>query len=206
MTDPVRPRRTNGLAPPLSGPQLSTWVFLPLLVIEFVLFASPLLPLVASILCTILLCILAVTSAYFGYLAMKIDPADPRILSQFAPDTNNGNNHCNNHDNDLEGNTDDTSPTTNKHQRTCTTNKFHNQRLTWDRNEPTKQCWICDVQVGETSMHCKFCNKCIDHFDHHCMCTYRVPQKPTHIEVEPGDRKLTSCTAKGTNMMSLVLV
>jgi len=39
----------------------------------------------------------------------------------------------------------------------------------WDPQEPTKQCWICDVQVGEKSMHCKFCNKCIDHFDHHCM-------------------------------------
>jgi hypothetical protein len=42
----------------------------------------------------------------------------------------------------------------------------------WDPNEPTKQCWICDIQVGEKSMHCKFCNKCVDRFDHHCMCKF----------------------------------
>lgn len=35
-----------------------------------------------------------------------------------------------------------------------------------------KQCWICDVPVAEHSMHCKFCNKCVDHFDHHCICTF----------------------------------
>jgi hypothetical protein len=36
--------------------------------------------------------------------------------------------------------------------------------------EEMKQCWICDVQVAQHSMHCKFCNKCVYHFDHHCMC------------------------------------
>lgn len=36
--------------------------------------------------------------------------------------------------------------------------------------EEMKQCWICDTQVAEHSMHCKFCNKCVYHFDHHCMC------------------------------------
>jgi hypothetical protein len=40
------------------------------------------------------------------------------------------------------------------------------------QDDPTKQCWICDVQVHEQSMHCKFCNKCVDHFDHHCLCKY----------------------------------
>jgi hypothetical protein len=38
-------------------------------------------------------------------------------------------------------------------------------------NEPMKQCWICDASVAEHSMHCKFCNKCVYGFDHHCICT-----------------------------------
>jgi hypothetical protein len=39
-------------------------------------------------------------------------------------------------------------------------------------NEPMKQCWICDTSVAEHSMHCKFCNKCVYGFDHHCICTF----------------------------------
>lgn len=38
-------------------------------------------------------------------------------------------------------------------------------------NEAMKQCWICDASVAEHSMHCKFCNKCVYGFDHHCICT-----------------------------------
>ena len=41
-----------------------------------------------------------------------------------------------------------------------------------ETEEPMKQCWICDTQVAEHSMHCKFCNKCVYHFDHHCMCKF----------------------------------
>jgi hypothetical protein len=72
----------------------------------------------------------AAASTYYGFMAMKVDPKDPRVPS----------------DNDTH----------------------HAPRI--DPEEPTKQCWICDIQVGEQSMHCKFCNKCVDHFDHHCMC------------------------------------
>ena len=38
--------------------------------------------------------------------------------------------------------------------------------------EAMKQCWICDASVAEHSMHCKFCNKCVYGFDHHCICTW----------------------------------
>lgn len=37
-----------------------------------------------------------------------------------------------------------------------------------------KHCWICDVTVSAQSMHCKFCNKCVANFDHHCMCKYGI--------------------------------
>ena len=49
------------------------------------------------------------------------------------------------------------------------------QRLAGGNKETAdamKQCWICDVQVYETSMHCKYCNKCVGKFDHHCMCKF----------------------------------
>ena len=136
MTDSERPRRINGLSPPYTAAQLSTWVFLPTLVLEFLFFASPLLPLAASIACSLIFFFSAAASTYFALKAMKTDPADPRICSR--------------------------SETGDGHDGACA----------WDPNEPTKQCWICDVQVGEKSMHCKFCNKCVGHFDHHCMCKF----------------------------------
>ena len=137
MSPPVptndRPRRTNGLEPPYTVTQMSTWVFLPSLVLEFLFFVSPLLPLVASIICTVIFCGIAGASTFYGYVAMKIDPSDPRLLR------------------DREGQSSSNTP---------------------EEGEDTKQCWICDVQVGAKSMHCKFCNKCVDRFDHHCMCKF----------------------------------
>ena len=141
MADPERPRRSNGLQPPYTPAQVSTWVLLPVLVLEVLFFVSPILPLPASIPCTLLFCGFAGASTYFGIMAMKIDPSDPRLL------------HSHNNDND-GGNGDG--------NRSC---------RHWDPQEPTKQCYICDIQVGEKSLHCRFCNKCVDHFDHHCMCT-----------------------------------
>lgn len=130
--DPNRARRINGLSRPYTPAQLSTWVLLPVLVLEFCLFNTPLLPLVPSIVCTVLFCLFALSSTYFAYTAMSIDPKDPRVPPFGANDDG-----CR----DVEG-------------------------------EETKQCWLCDVQVGIKSMHCKFCNKCIDHFDHHCLCKF----------------------------------
>lgn len=130
MTDSIRPPRENGLSPPYTPAQVSTWVFLPTLVLEFLLVVAPLLPLVPSIIFTIIFCSLAGAAAGYAFMAMKIDPSDPRLLDS---------------------------------------QQNNNQGSRWNPQDPTKQCWICDVQVGVKSMHCKFCNKCVDHFDHHCM-------------------------------------
>ncbi|VEU40900.1 unnamed protein product [Pseudo-nitzschia multistriata] len=141
MPDSARPTRKNGLSPPYTPAQISTWVLLPFLVLGFLFFVSPILPLAASIPCTILFVLSAIASIYHGYMAMYIDPSDPRLLNA---------NHSNNQNQSGRGN------------GAC-------ENCYVDPEEPTKQCWICDVQVGEKSMHCKFCNKCVDHFDHHCM-------------------------------------
>mmetsp|Transcript_10064 Transcript_10064/g.29248 ORF Transcript_10064/g.29248 Transcript_10064/m.29248 type:complete len:323 (-) Transcript_10064:34-1002(-) len=122
--DMDRPRRVNGLSRPYTPAQVSTWVFLPCLVVEFVFFVTPVLPLAASVPVTLVLVGLAALSAYLAYIAMKINPQDPRLDATSTEAVEEG---------------------------------------------PTKQCWICDKQVGQKSMHCKYCNKCVDHFDHHCM-------------------------------------
>jgi hypothetical protein len=140
-----RPRRKNGLVRPYTTAQISTWVTLPTLVLQFLFFVSPILPWEASIPCTLLFMLLAAASAYHGLMAMWIDPADPRL------DHDHGNNN-----NGSNGNGNG--------------NGSPAAACTWDPNEPTKHCWICDHQVAQKSMHCKFCNKCVDNFDHHCMC------------------------------------
>ena len=80
MSDNERPRRKHGLSPPYTIAQVSTWITLPTLVLEFLFFVSPILPLAASIPCTLVVVGLAAMSAYYGLLAMYIDPSDPRLF------------------------------------------------------------------------------------------------------------------------------
>jgi hypothetical protein len=81
MSDNERPRRKNGLSTPYTIAQVSTWITLPTLVLEFLFFVSPILPLAASIPCTLVFVGLAALSAYYGIMAMYIDPSDPRLLA-----------------------------------------------------------------------------------------------------------------------------
>eukprot|EP00934_Nitzschia_sp_Nitz4_P003599 Nitzschia sp. Nitz4//scaffold153_size53422//8734//9770//NITZ4_006758-RA/size53422-augustus-gene-0.41-mRNA-1//1//CDS//3329537253//3589//frame0 len=77
--DMDKPRRANGFSPPYTFAQVSTWIFLPSLVIEFLLFATPLLPLEATIPCSVLYVLSALASAYYAILATRTDPVDPRL-------------------------------------------------------------------------------------------------------------------------------
>uniref|UniRef100_A0A7S0UH91 Palmitoyltransferase n=1 Tax=Pseudo-nitzschia delicatissima TaxID=44447 RepID=A0A7S0UH91_9STRA len=138
MSDSVRPTRTNGLSPPYTPAQLSTWIFLPTLVLEFLFCVSPLMPIAASIPVTLVFLSLAGISVTYAYWAMSTDPSDPRLVHH-------------------------------RKQQCQVADSGNGAVATWNTEDPTKQCWICDIQVGTKSMHCKFCNKCVDHFDHHCM-------------------------------------
>ena len=140
------PRRKNGFSTPYTGAQLSTWVALPLLIVEFLLVVAPVLPLEAAIPCTVVYGITAAMAAYYAAMAQLIDPMDEHLAKHLEKkekgeeDEDNGFAGC------LGG--------------------------VGDTVEPLKHCWICETQVAEHAMHCKFCNKCVGKFDHHCMCTF----------------------------------
>jgi hypothetical protein len=78
---PEQRRRQNGLSTPYSPTQLSTWVTLPTLMLQFGLFVTPILPMGAAIPSTIVVFALGAASAYYAWITMKIDPSDPRLHS-----------------------------------------------------------------------------------------------------------------------------
>lgn len=141
-------RRSHGFQPPFTPAQVATWIALPMLVIEFLVFVSPILPLEASIPCTIAFALTAVLAAYYAYLATVTDPLDEHLAKHLKKKAS-GEDESNNN-NGFGG---------------CLGNPG-------EEVEPLKHCWICETQVAEHAMHCKFCNKCIGGFDHHCLCEY----------------------------------
>ena len=134
--------RSNGFEKPYNPMQIGTWLLLPTLILQFVFFATPILPLAASIPCTIGVVACGISTAYFTYWCCKIDPIDTRLKCHLhEQQQNNG-------------------------ETSITQNGFNNDEI--NDNDPTKFCWVCSIDVHETSMHCKFCNKCVENFDHHC--------------------------------------
>ena len=125
--------------------QVATWILLPLLVIQFLIFASPVLPLAASIPVTVLFVGLACLAAHCAYRTCMTDPIDDKLARHLRNKEKEGED--NNNDDDVE-------------------NGDNNAAAAAD---PTKYCWVCQTNVHEQSMHCKFCDKCVTRFDHHCM-------------------------------------
>lgn len=138
------PRRKNGFSTPYTGAQLSTWVALPALCVEFVVVVAPILPLEAAIPCTIIFGITAALAAYYAFMAQKIDPMDDHLAKHLERQRNGEEEPDNGFGGALGG--------------------------VGDEADTLKYCWICETQVAEHAMHCKFCNKCVGNFDHHCLC------------------------------------
>lgn len=132
--------RRNGFEKPLNPMQVGTWALLPLLLLQFLFFASPILPIAASIPCTIVIFACGVTASYYTYWVCITNPIDSRLQRHLNEQEGaSGDLHDNN--NVDGGGVDDSD---------------------------TKFCWVCSIDVHQLSMHCKFCNKCVGTFDHHC--------------------------------------
>ena len=135
--------RTNGLQRPFNPMQIGTWLLLPTLLLQFLFFATPILPLVSSILCTLVVFLCGISTAYFAYKCCVIDPIDDRLRS-----------YLNDQGNALYATSANHNPAHGVHAE--------------QEAGPTKFCWVCGIDVHEISMHCKFCDKCVSRFDHHC--------------------------------------
>lgn len=142
-------RRKNGMSGPRSYMQISTWIFLPTLVTEFLLVCSPNLPLAASIPVTLIFCVLSFLAAIYGYLATVTDAIDSHLACHLR----------------------DQGDSTPAAEPTGFLALFYRQPSFTPAQieaESTKYCWVCETSVAQHSMHCKYCNKCISNFDHHC--------------------------------------
>lgn len=122
--------RYNGLSAPYSAPQIGAWAALLLTAVGFPLFFTPVMPLEATIPVTIIFMVLVLLAAYYGILTQAVDPVDLRLAHAFVERGD--------------------IPTTGLYKM-C--NKSFPEPNT---DENTKQCWICDLQVAQHSMHCKF--------------------------------------------------
>lgn len=151
-------RRQNGFSTPYSMPQIAAWVALALSFFEFIIFVSPLMPIASSIPVTIYFLALIVGVVYFGSRTQLIDPIDVHLSKDLRAASRE----------DAANNTFDYFNVA----RSCLPGLYTrlNPEMTNVPEEEMKQCWICETMVADHSMHCKFCNKCVNHFDHHCMC------------------------------------
>lgn len=131
--------RTNGFQRPLNGMQIATWILLPVLMSQYLIFLAPTLPMAIAIPLTLAFLVTGILSTYQGYITTKTDPIDHLLYHHLR-----GSSHP------------------------STTENASSQGQE-DGGDDTKYCWICQTQVHKHSMHCKYCDKCVSNFDHHCM-------------------------------------
>ncbi|GKY94438.1 hypothetical protein MPSEU_000409600 [Mayamaea pseudoterrestris] len=166
MSSASVPGRLNGFSRPYSPAQIAAWTALIVTSLEFVMIISPILPVAASVIITLMYMSVVGLVIYYGGQTQIVDPMDP-YLAKFLQETR--------------------PPSTTKLYRyfnplppTEPQQPSNVEEQAIDNEESLKQCWLCDLQVKTKSMHCKFCNKCIDEFDHHCMWLNTCIGKPNY--------------------------
>jgi hypothetical protein len=137
--------------------QFATWVLLPLLMAQFFICVSPVVPNIsASVLLSLLFGGFGLASAYFGYKVSIVDPIDKRLQRHLIKQQKTEEEQLKS----MNGNGGLSATHT---HAGCKGGEEEED----DDNE-TKFCWVCQTRVHLLSMHCKFCDKCVGHFDHHC--------------------------------------
>mmetsp|Transcript_5884 Transcript_5884/g.9778 ORF Transcript_5884/g.9778 Transcript_5884/m.9778 type:complete len:363 (-) Transcript_5884:108-1196(-) len=157
-------KRRNGLESPYSRMQMSTWIALPLLVLQFGLFCTPILPLVPSIVCTVLFIGSCLAAGLFGYIATAVDPMDPRLSHDNNGDQPEKDGFLLQRIVKVPPRQPDFTPGVPVDENNNNNGNSHNH----DDDDKVKYCWVCEHDVAEPSMHCRYCNKCVSNFDHHC--------------------------------------
>lgn len=153
--------RTNGFESPHNAMQISTWVLLPLLVVHFGLFLTPTLPTILSIVFSTLYAVCAFASSYYTYVTTKTDSMDERLYEHLR-----GKPHPN-----VVKRKEKLAARQSKKKgvTTPTSGEADDTADEEGSDEELKYCWVCQTEVHVQSMHCKYCDKCVSHFDHHCM-------------------------------------
>jgi len=131
--------RHNGLEKPYNWMQVSTWIILPTLLLQFFFFASPLLPLAASIPCSIAVFFFGALAAYKGYATCITDPADDHVICHL------------NRQNEKTFVDEEKAEEEVKYCFACETN-VHSHSM---------HCKFCDKCVARFDHHCQWLNTCI---------------------------------------------
>jgi hypothetical protein len=161
------PQRLNGLTPPYSGPQIAALSAFVLTILEFGIVVAP--SLHASAIAPISLVFLAICAAVVNFAAKAVltDPMDAHVIEHWRQQNRLPTSPlCRRADGTIEPRN---PPLTRLERIYVIFNQERHEEFRLPM-EQMKHCWICDLPVADHSMHCKFCNKCVYQFDHHCMC------------------------------------
>jgi len=159
--------RKNGFQRPFSFMQMSTWAIIPILIVQFTLCLTIVLPQYLSIPFTVVYYIFTLLSVYYGYRTSSVDSSDEMLYHHL-----NGAPHpC------IESIQERRKSKASVLKSIVNKEKKRTDSLKQDvtdsdsetETDDTKYCWVCQTQVYSKSMHCKFCDKCVSVFDHHCI-------------------------------------